>query len=146
MRHGGQPGGIGLQENPVRGQPAEQVPEPFVPGESQGAGEGEEKPCLEKEGGVLFRAGEVGRMGVGEMVVDSSEIINTLRGGGISSVGYAISEVIDSGPVEKDRGFFDRIIGRKQIEERRPEEKLMGEDKTSRILSLVTLMERSKVW
>ena len=33
--------------------------------------------------GVLFRAGEVGKMGVGEMVVDSSEIINTLRGGGI---------------------------------------------------------------
>ena len=70
--------------------------------------------------GLLFRAGEIGQLGIGEMVVDSSEIINTLRGGGISSVGYAISEVINSAPVEKDRSFFDRIIGRKQIEERRP--------------------------
>ncbi|ABD41327.1 Tubulin/FtsZ, GTPase [Methanospirillum hungatei JF-1] len=87
--------------------------------------------------GLLFRAGEIGQLGIGEMVVDSSEIINTLRGGGISSVGYAISEVINSAPVEKDRSFFDRIIGRKQIEERRPEDKLLGEDKTSRILSLV---------
>ena len=51
--------------------------------------------------GVLFRAGEVGKYGVGEMVVDSSEIINTLRGGGISSVGYAISEAI---PVVKGGG------------------------------------------
>ena len=37
--------------------------------------------------GVLFRAGEVGKMGVGEMVVDSSEIINTLRGEGSTRSG-----------------------------------------------------------
>ncbi len=86
--------------------------------------------------GLLFRAGEVGSMGIGEMVVDSSEIINTLRGGGISSVGYAISEVAEQ-PMEKERGFIDRVMGRKPTEEPRPEEKLLGEDKTTRILSLV---------
>ncbi len=40
--------------------------------------------------GILFRSGEVGESNeVGEMVVDSSEIINTFRGGGVSSIGYA---------------------------------------------------------
>jgi tubulin-like protein CetZ len=86
--------------------------------------------------GLLFKAGEVGQLGIGEMVVDSSEIINTLRGGGISSVGYAISEVAEPVLVEKERGLFDRIIGRRTYEDR-PEEKLVGEDKASRILSLV---------
>jgi cell division GTPase FtsZ len=88
--------------------------------------------------GLLFRAGEVGTLGhVGEMVVDSSEIINTLRGGGISSVGFAISEVGSSSP-EPDVSFLGRVLRRApQIEERRPEDKLMGEDRTSRILSLV---------
>jgi cell division GTPase FtsZ len=38
--------------------------------------------------GLLFAAGEPVE-GVGETVVDSSEIINTLRGGGIASLGYA---------------------------------------------------------
>ncbi|MFB6309753.1 MAG: tubulin/FtsZ family protein [Salinirussus sp.] len=38
--------------------------------------------------GVLFAAGEMVEE-VGETVVDSSEIINTLRGGGIASLGYA---------------------------------------------------------
>ncbi|RQH03206.1 tubulin/FtsZ family protein [Natrarchaeobius oligotrophus] len=41
--------------------------------------------------GLLFAAGEVVD-GVGESVVDSSEIINTLRSGGVSVLGYA-SEV-----------------------------------------------------
>ena len=59
--------------------------------------------------GVLFRAGEVSKkMGVGEMVVDSSEIINTLRGGGITSVGYAISEVI-SKHTKKQRGIIRNL-------------------------------------
>lgn len=41
---------------------------------------------------LLARAGEPIEEGlVGEMVVDSSEVINTLRGGGISSIGYATS-------------------------------------------------------
>ena len=44
--------------------------------------------------GVLFGAGEVSPGDdVGESVVDSSEIINTLSGGGVSTVGYAAEEV-----------------------------------------------------
>ncbi len=40
--------------------------------------------------GILFGAGEVtGDQEVAESVVDSSEIINTLSGGGVSTVGYA---------------------------------------------------------
>ena len=41
--------------------------------------------------GLLLAAGEVVE-GVGESVVDSSEIINTLRGGGIASLGYASAD------------------------------------------------------
>ncbi len=41
---------------------------------------------------LLARAGEpIEEDLVGEMVVDSSEVINTLKGGGISSIGYATS-------------------------------------------------------
>ncbi|USZ67366.1 tubulin/FtsZ family protein [Halorussus salilacus] len=44
--------------------------------------------------GVLFSAGEVGASEqVAESVVDSSEIINTLACGGVSTVGYATEEV-----------------------------------------------------
>jgi tubulin-like protein CetZ len=86
--------------------------------------------------GVLFRAGEVSKMGVGEMVVDSSEIINTLRGGGITSVGYAISEVM-SKQTKKQRGIIrgikDKFGGKKEANE----EVLMGEDKSAKIVSLV---------
>ena len=72
--------------------------------------------------GVLFRAGEVGKYGVGEMVVDSSEIINTLRGGGISSVGYAISEAIPvvkgggkpSSKKDNNGGLLSSILGKKR--------------------------------
>jgi cell division GTPase FtsZ len=57
--------------------------------------------------GVLFSAGEVsGGDAVGESVVDSSEIINTLAGGGISTLGYA------SEPVERNTdtgGFLSRF-------------------------------------
>ncbi|CQH60622.1 FtsZ family protein CetZ, type III [Halobacterium hubeiense] len=46
--------------------------------------------------GILFGAGEVEQGGdVAESVVDSSEIINTLSGGGVSTVGYA-SETVDN--------------------------------------------------
>jgi cell division GTPase FtsZ len=41
--------------------------------------------------GLLFAAGEVVD-GVGESVVDSSEIINTLRDGGVASLGYASAD------------------------------------------------------
>ncbi len=86
---------------------------------------------------VLFRAGEVNRsMGVGEMVVDSSEIINTLRGGGITSVGYAVSEVMSKQTKEK-RGLFgdlkDKFGGKKDANE----EVLMGEDRSAKIVALV---------
>jgi cell division GTPase FtsZ len=85
--------------------------------------------------GVLFRAGEVTRMGVGEMVVDSSEIINTLRGGGITSVGYAISEVI-SKHTKKKRGIFGGIKDRFAKREANVEV-LLGEDKSAKMVALV---------
>ncbi len=44
--------------------------------------------------GILFGAGEVGEgQEIAESVVDSSEIINTLSGGGVSTVGYASEDV-----------------------------------------------------
>lgn len=55
--------------------------------------------------GVLFSAGEVSAGDeVAEAVVDASEIINTLKGGGVSTVGYA-SESVDAAK----RGFLDRF-------------------------------------
>jgi cell division GTPase FtsZ len=85
---------------------------------------------------VLFRAGEVSRMGVGEMVVDSSEIINTLRGGGITSVGYAISEVTSKQTRQK-RGFIGGIKHKLGGKREANEEVLLGEDKSAKIVSLV---------
>jgi cell division GTPase FtsZ len=87
--------------------------------------------------GVLFRAGEVGKAGVGEMVVDSSEIINTLRGGGISTVGYAIAAVTTAG---RSKSPMAGIIGgiRSTLKKREAtEEVLLGEDRTAKIISLV---------
>ncbi|MCA9704099.1 MAG: cell division protein, partial [Methanolinea sp.] len=84
--------------------------------------------------GVLFRAGEVGKAGVGEMVVDSSEIINTLRGGGITSVGYAITEVISN---RKKKSVGSIIGGIKFKKKEATEEVLLGEDRTAKIISLV---------
>jgi cell division GTPase FtsZ len=86
--------------------------------------------------GVLFRAGEVSKMGVGEMVVDSSEIINTLRGGGITSVGYAISEVMSKQTKQK-RGIIRNIKDKFGKKREANEEVLLGEDKTAKIVSLV---------
>jgi len=88
--------------------------------------------------GVLFRAGEIGQAGIGEMVVDSSEIINTLKGGGISSVGYALSEIAEPEKEEEQGGFLKTLL-RRPSEPAIPlgAERLMGEDKTSRTLSLV---------
>jgi cell division GTPase FtsZ len=86
--------------------------------------------------GVLFRAGEVSKMGVGEMVVDSSEIINTLRGGGITSVGYAISEVM-SRQTKKKRGLVRGLKDKFGKKREANEEVLLGEDKTAKIVSLV---------
>ncbi|EJG07482.1 Tubulin/FtsZ GTPase [Methanofollis liminatans DSM 4140] len=85
--------------------------------------------------GVLFRAGEVSKAGVGEMVVDSSEIINTLRGGGISSVGYAVTEVVSDRTKQK-RGFFGGLKESFSKKEK-AEEVLMGEDKSAKVIALV---------
>ncbi|MDD1676774.1 MAG: tubulin/FtsZ family protein [Methanomicrobiales archaeon] len=87
--------------------------------------------------GVLFRAGEVSKAGVGEMVVDSSEIINTLRGGGISSVGYAITEVVNKRA--KKRGIMGALSGFKPHihKKEKAEEVLLGEDKSAKIIALV---------
>ncbi len=86
--------------------------------------------------GVLFRAGEMSRYGVGEMVVDSSEIINTLRGGGITTVGYAITAVSSK---EKKTGVSGVITSIKDtiVRKGQEDEGLLGEDRTAKIISLV---------
>ncbi|MGQ4557448.1 tubulin/FtsZ family protein [Halobellus sp. GM3] len=53
--------------------------------------------------GVLLGAGEVSGSAVPESVVDASEIINTLAGGGVSTIGFANSR-LDRAP----RGLFGR--------------------------------------
>jgi cell division GTPase FtsZ len=59
--------------------------------------------------GVLFGAGEVeAGQEVAESVVDSSEIINTLAGGGVSTVGYA-SENVE--PTGNSGGLLSRLTG-----------------------------------
>ncbi len=82
---------------------------------------------------VLARAGEPVEEGmIGEMVIDSAEVINTLRGGGISAIGYATSlaEEKKKPPVSKIKlPFF------KKKEEREPN--IMEEDKATKIASLV---------
>ncbi len=86
--------------------------------------------------GVLFRAGEIGKAGVGEMVVDSSEIINTLRGGGISTVGYAIAAVTTQRGKRSVSGLIGGLTGSLKKREA-TEEVLLGEDRTAKIISLV---------
>ncbi|RLM57626.1 cell division protein [Halobellus sp. Atlit-31R] len=53
--------------------------------------------------GVLLGAGEVSSAPVPESVVDASEIINTLAGGGVTTIGYANSR-LERAP----RGLFGR--------------------------------------
>ena len=76
--------------------------------------------------GVLFGAGEVETGDdVAESVVDSSEIINTLTGGGVSTVGYAAESVeTDSG------GLLSRFKGEE-------EGGMESANTTNRITSLV---------
>jgi cell division GTPase FtsZ len=53
---------------------------------------------IAKRFGTLFSAGEVDAASdVGESVVDASEVINTLSGGGVTTVGYAAGEVPKKG-------------------------------------------------
>lgn len=71
--------------------------------------------------GILFRSGETRtRAQVAEMVVDASEVINTLRTGGICSIGYA-SEAV------RRQSFLARLFSKGQYE--------IG--KASRIVSVV---------
>jgi cell division GTPase FtsZ len=63
-------------------------------GESVQGGYDEINDEIVRRFGVLFGAGEIGEGdNVAESVVDSSEIINTLAGGGVSTVGYATESV-----------------------------------------------------
>ena len=78
-------------------------------GESVESGYEEINDEIVKRFGVLFGAGEIDPgQEVGESVVDSSEIINTLSGGGVSTVGYAAEEVEVN---NDDGGLLSRIRG-----------------------------------
>jgi len=79
--------------------------------------------------GILIGAGErLERSGVGQLVVDTSEIINTLKGGGISVIGYAREEL----PIKS--GFLSNIISSLFKRKKASIETL---DATTRITSLV---------
>ncbi|RXK51986.1 tubulin/FtsZ family protein [Halorientalis pallida] len=78
-------------------------------GESVQGGYDEINDEIVKRFGILFGAGEVEQGGaVAESVVDSSEIINTLAGGGVSTVGYAAEEVE---PEKDGGGLLSRFKG-----------------------------------
>ena len=80
-------------------------------GESVGEGFDAINNELVQRFGVLFSAGEITEgSDVAESVVDSSEIINTLKGGGISSLGYAdvsVDEPERKGLLSRLRGDMD---------------------------------------
>ena len=76
--------------------------------------------------GVLFGAGEVSEGDdVAESVVDSSEVINTLAGGGVSTVGYAAEQL----PSYNSGGLLSRFRGNSTAED--------SASTTNRITSLV---------
>ncbi len=80
-------------------------------GESVSSGYEEINEEIVKRFGILFGAGEIEEGGeVAESVVDSSEIINTLKGGGVSTVGYAREEVETTGGGGSS-GLLSRITG-----------------------------------
>jgi cell division GTPase FtsZ len=60
-------------------------------GESLEAGFDAINEAIAQRVGLLFASGEAVE-GVGESVVDSSEVINTLRSGGVAALGYASAE------------------------------------------------------
>ncbi len=98
-------------------------------GESVQGGYDEINEEIVKRFGILFGAGEVDTgQEVAESVVDSSEIINTLAGGGVSTVGYAREEVE---PQENGGGLLSRLTGSKEDED------LDTAHTTNRITSLV---------
>jgi cell division GTPase FtsZ len=95
-------------------------------GESVEGGYEEINSEIVRRFGVLFGAGEIGAGdNVAESVVDSSEIINTLSGGGVSTVGYA-TESVDTGD---SGGLLSRFKG--------DDDDLDTANTTNRITSLV---------
>ncbi|WP_171006557.1 tubulin/FtsZ family protein [Halalkalirubrum salinum] len=77
-------------------------------GESVQGGYDEINEEIVKRFGILFGAGEVqAGQEVAESIVDSSEIINTLSGGGVSTVGYAEEEVEE----RNSGGLLSRLRG-----------------------------------
>ncbi len=79
-------------------------------GESVQSGYDQLNEEIVKRFGILFSAGEVNAdEQVAESVVDSSEIINTLAGGGISTVGYASDFVGDERG--NGSGLLSRLMG-----------------------------------
>ncbi len=76
-------------------------------GESMEAGYDEINDEIARRFGLLFGAGEVEAGDeIAESVVDSSEIINTLAGGGVSSLGFAEEQIERS-----SGGLLSRITG-----------------------------------
>jgi cell division GTPase FtsZ len=69
---------------------------------------------------ILFGAGEANE--VGQMVVDAAEVMNTLKGGGISTIGYASEEI-------ESQSLVKKFLGRKKTIE--------SLDTVTRITSLV---------
>ena len=63
-------------------------------GESLESGFSNVNASIARRVGLLFAAGEAVE-GVGESVVDASEVVNTLREGGIAAVGYASAPATD---------------------------------------------------
>ena len=67
--------------------------------------------------GLIMGAGEATNVtsDVGDVVVDASEIINTLGTGGVATVGYAVEELAESnsggGVIGKLRGRFKKDLG-----------------------------------
>ncbi len=82
-------------------------------GESIGEGYDDINEEIVQRFGILFGAGEI-REGqeVAESVVDSSEVINTLSGGGVSTIGYAQEEVEET----STGGLLSRLTGEDETE------------------------------
>ncbi|MFB6160810.1 MAG: tubulin/FtsZ family protein [Haloferacaceae archaeon] len=74
-----------------------------IGGESVSAGFDAINEEIARRLGVLFNAGEATEEVVPESVVDASEVINTLAGGGVTTVGYASAAV-----ERRKKGFLAR--------------------------------------
>jgi len=98
-------------------------------GESMESGYSEINEEIVTRFGILFGAGEIEPGSeVAESVVDSSEIINTLSGGGVSTIGYAAESVQNEA---NSGGLLSRFTGDDEVN---PEDAAAT---TNRITSLV---------